>query len=326
MRYVTTAYDQYGNSWNVTAAYNMGNIMLPGNTVSPNAVNTYTVTATFQGKTATATLSVVPGEINHFIVSAPSNATAGVPFELVVTAVDAANNPVADFTGSVSLNASRGTITPSITGDFSGGVWTGAITLSDSGAVVVTASDNAGHSGQSAPVNVVSSSLKPTPTPTPSSSSVEATTSSGATLNLTITGNITSTQISEVTISTNQTAATTTISFTVTGESGTSGFCNITLPKSQVQFGTTPVVYIDGQQIQSQGYSEDDENFYVWYTISFSTHQVKILFTETSSATSIVWYVLIIILVVAGVAVALALVAKRQKNKHSLFGQKLSPS
>jgi tungstate transport system substrate-binding protein len=51
-----------------------------------------------------------------------------------------------------------------------------------------------------------------------------------------------------------------------------------------VAYGNTPTVYIDNQQISNQGYTQDTENFYVWYSTHFSTHQVIILFTQTQSS------------------------------------------
>jgi hypothetical protein len=61
------------------------------------------------------------------------------------------------------------------------------------------------------------------------------------------------------------------VSFTVTGESGTTGFSNITIPISAVPYGTTPTIYIDGQQASNQGYTQDSNNYYVWYTTSAHT-------------------------------------------------------
>ena len=78
------------------------------------------------------------------------------------------------------------------------------------------------------------------------------TTASGATVDLPISGNITSSQMSNVTIATSPSAKTTTISFTVTGASGTTGFGNITIPISDVPYGTTPTIYIDGQPASNQ--------------------------------------------------------------------------
>ena len=105
-------------------------------------------------------------------------------------------------------------------------------------------------------------------------------TDNGTTVDLTIRGNITSSQMSNVTIATNQSSATT-VSFTVTGESGTTGYSNITIPKTLISYGTTPTLFIDNQQATNQGYTQDPENFYVWYTTQFSTHQINIQFAKS---------------------------------------------
>ena len=84
--------------------------------------------------------------------------------------------------------------------------------------------------------------------------------------------------MSNVIISTNQSAMTTTISFTLTGENGTTGFSIMTIPKTVIVNGKTPIVFIDGQQAANQGFTQDSENFYVSYTTQFSTHEIKIEF------------------------------------------------
>jgi hypothetical protein len=53
----------------------------------------------------------------------------------------------------------------------------------------------------------------------------------------------------------------------------------MTIPKEAIPYGTNPVVFIDDQKALNQGYTQDADNFYVWYTIEFSTHQMKIQFT-----------------------------------------------
>jgi hypothetical protein len=58
----------------------------------------------------------------------------------------------------------------------------------------------------------------------------------------------------------------------------------MTIPKTAILYGTNPVVYIDGQQAPSQGYTQDANNFYVWFTTSFSTHQVSIQFVVPSTS------------------------------------------
>ena len=163
----------------------------------------------------------------------------------------------------------------------------------------------------------------PTPIPTPSPTTIPATTDNGSIFNLAINGNITDSQISNITIGTNQSATMTTISFTVTGEGGTIGFGNITIPKSVVTYGTTPTIYNDYQPALNQGYTQDGTNYYVWYTTHFSTHQISIVFTQSSASGAIVqssllqiiYGIAIAVAVVITVVVALMLIIKEQKNK-----------
>jgi hypothetical protein len=53
----------------------------------------------------------------------------------------------------------------------------------------------------------------------------------------------------------------------------------MTIPKDAIPYGTSPVVFVDDQKTLNQGYTQDANNFYVWYTTEFSTHQMKIQFT-----------------------------------------------
>ena len=135
-----------------------------------------------------------------------------------------------------------------------------------------------------------SSTPSPTPTPTltPLPTTVPAKADNGAIIEIAITGNITSSQVSNATITSNQSTTTTTLSFTIKGPNETIGLGNMTIPKTAIQYGTTPIIYIDGQQASNQGYTQDTDNFYVWYTTQFSTHQMTIQFTiaSTSKASS----------------------------------------
>ncbi len=121
------------------------------------------------------------------------------------------------------------------------------------------------------------------PTPTESEATIPATTDNGSTIHLAINGNITASQISNVVMATNQSESTTTLSFTLTGQSGTTGFSNITIPKNSVTFGTTPKIYVDGQPASNQGYIQNSNNYCIWYSTSFSSHQISIIFTVASS-------------------------------------------
>ena len=167
-----------------------------------------------------------------------------------------------------------------------------------------------------APTTAPTPTTKPatTPSPTPTPATVVATTGTGSTVNLKISGNVTSSQISNVTIATGQNQ-TTTVSLTVTGQSGTAGFSNMTIPKSAVTQGSTPKIYIDNQLASNQGYTQDTNNYYVWYTTQFSTHHISIVFTTTPipEFSSPIIISLLIALVV--VTLAALLLRKRETGK-----------
>jgi hypothetical protein len=58
----------------------------------------------------------------------------------------------------------------------------------------------------------------------------------------------------------------------------------MTIPKDAVPYGTAIAVYIDGLEATNQGCTQDSDNFYVWYTTEFSTHQMKIQFEAPSTS------------------------------------------
>jgi hypothetical protein len=145
---------------------------------------------------------------------------------------------------------------------------------------------------------------------------VPATLNIGSTVDIVISGNVTSSQMSNVEIATDQSVAKTTVSFTVTGESGNIGFGNITIPKTAVAYGTTPTIYIDNQAAANQGFTQDANNYYVWYTTHFSTHQVSIVFTGGASAQGFPLWIVLTVVAVGVVCVAtVVLVSKRKKQK-----------
>jgi hypothetical protein len=153
----------------------------------------------------------------------------------------------------------------------------------------------------------------PAPTPAPSATTVTATTDSGAAVTLAICGNVTCSQMSNVTINTAQSATTTKVSFTLTGTSGTTGFGNVTIPKSAVAYGMTPTIYIDNQPASNQGYTQDNNNYYVWYTTHFSTHQVSIVFTAKSSIPEFPSSIILMLLITSAVSVAVVLTLRKRK-------------
>ena len=116
----------------------------------------------------------------------------------------------------------------------------------------------------------------PTVTPTPAPNATIST------LPFSMDGNISITQISNFEMNTDDNANTAVVSFAITGPNGTTGFSNMTIPKTSVPNGTVPTIYIDNIPLESQGFSENADNYYVWFTVHFSTHQISIQFTSNS--------------------------------------------
>jgi hypothetical protein len=87
--------------------------------------------------------------LDHFVFSPVGAQTVGTSFSVTVTAKDAYGNTITNYTGINTLSVSTGTISPTIAGVFSSGVWTGSVTVTDAGSgVTVTATDGT-HSGTS---------------------------------------------------------------------------------------------------------------------------------------------------------------------------------
>jgi hypothetical protein len=300
--FLATASDVYGNTWDVTSSTTWSISSGAEGSWSTNVyasatAGSWTVTGTYASTAYTTDLTVNPAALDHFIFNTVAAQTVNSAFDITVTADDAYDNTVTGYSGTPILSVSTGLINPTTAGAFSSGVWTGPITLSSAGSgVTITATDGT-HIGTSnsftvriaptatptpTPTSTSTSTSTPTSTPVPTSTSsattVPATTGTGSTVDLAISGNVTSSQISNATITSYQPSKTTTVSFVITGPNGTAGFGNMTVPKTAIYYGNSPTVYIDGQQAPNQGYTQDANNFYVWFTTSFSSHQVSIQF------------------------------------------------
>ena len=80
------------------------------------------------------TFTVNAGALDHFVFNSVSTPqTAGTPFSITITAKDANGNTVASYVSTNSLSVSSGTISPTTTTAFTGGSWTGSVTLTQSG-------------------------------------------------------------------------------------------------------------------------------------------------------------------------------------------------
>ena len=112
----------------------------------------------------------VPGSpgVGGFSVLFPSNvATLGAPLEMIVVAFYPNGYPDTSFTGHVYFSASKGTISPSMSGAFVEGSWRGLINMSEAGFdIVVYVNDGNGHTGKSTPISVYQPTQNPSPAQT----------------------------------------------------------------------------------------------------------------------------------------------------------------
>ena len=102
-----------------------------------------TIVATVGSITGNTSVTVLAPSLDHFTIQTiASPQYAGVAFDITITARDSSGNLFTGYTGQAALSASPDSITPNITGNFSGGTWTGSVTLDQAGASVsITATD-----------------------------------------------------------------------------------------------------------------------------------------------------------------------------------------
>ena len=146
---------------------------------------------------------------------------------------------------------------------------------------------------------------KTTPPPNQGSAIIKLTTLDNSTVDLTIRGDGASSTVSAATMTTDNSNSTV-ISLALVGLDVTNGFTNITIPKQAVPLGTTPKIYINSQMAPDQSFTEDANNYYVWYTTFSNTYQLQIVFGQLSSSADS--FPLWIIPVVAIIAIVAALV------------------
>lgn len=125
-------------------------ITAPDNNLTDGTQN-ISITATASGFSAsTATGSVYDNDVHHFNISTVSSpATSSTPFSITVTAQDVNNSQITAFNGQVALSATSDAgpiaLTPTTTGAFSSGYWSGTIAAAQAGTNVriVAATNNA---------------------------------------------------------------------------------------------------------------------------------------------------------------------------------------
>ncbi|HEX9934812.1 MAG TPA: hypothetical protein VGB38_06400, partial [bacterium] len=103
---------------------------------------------------------VSPSTVDHFVFSTIALVqTAGVPFQVTITAQDANNNTASGFSGTANLHDITGTVSPNQI-PFTNGVWTSNLSISRAGADNSLTVNGSGKSGTSSLFNVFSSSAQ----------------------------------------------------------------------------------------------------------------------------------------------------------------------
>ena len=135
--------------------------MWSGNVRITQATLDNQIVATGGGQSGTSGyFNVNAAGVDHFILSSISTQSAGQPFLIKITAQDVYNNTATGFTNTVTINDGTGTITPNTSGNFTNGIWTGNVIISQiRTGNQITVNDGSGHTGSSNTFNIVSSSV-----------------------------------------------------------------------------------------------------------------------------------------------------------------------
>jgi hypothetical protein len=95
------------------------------------------------------------GVVTHFTVtSASASPTIGTPFNITVTALDAAGQTVASYSGTVHFNSSNGQPVQPASAMVTNGTGTFSITLNTAGSQSITATDTNSITGTSTSITV----------------------------------------------------------------------------------------------------------------------------------------------------------------------------
>jgi hypothetical protein len=230
-------------------------------TLSTTGSDSLTVTSGSLTGTTTVTVNPASPTVTHFAVSAPSAATAGTPFSVQVTALDANNNTVTGFTGTVHFTSSDGQAGTGLPADYpfttmDAGSHSFSVTLKTAGSETVSVAS--GSSTGTATVSVSPSTLyKLTFSQPPTSTTVGTTISPAVTVseqdmyNNVLTGDST-TQIG-LALGTNPSGATLTGGGAVTVSHGVATFAGLSLNAAGT--GYTLVASGGGLSVTSAGFN-----------------------------------------------------------------------
>jgi hypothetical protein len=109
---------------------------------------------------ATTIFVISPASLDHFTITAVSSPqTAGVAFNISITAVDQYGNTVTGYAGQNTLSDLSGTISPTTTSSFSAGTWTGSLNITKAYSNDAISTSGSGKSGTTNSFNVKSAAL-----------------------------------------------------------------------------------------------------------------------------------------------------------------------
>jgi hypothetical protein len=162
--------------------------------------------------------------------------------------------------------------------------------------------------------------LSPTPSPTPSpkptfnSTTLRATFSNGSIIDLGVNG-ITALSVTNALISTDHFAGQTTLSLMVIGQKTTDNLSTFTVPKTAVIYGVTAKIYVNNQMALDQGFSQDANNYYIWYKPVFSNYELLIVFASQASPAGMpLWVILSIFVIMLSITIGAVFLNKRRKS------------
>ena len=154
------AFDSFGNAattYTGPVSFNSGDgaAVLPGNSALVAGTGTFSVTLNTLGTQSidvhdvaspgitgnTGPITVQPGGVTHFGLSAPATAMAGDTVNVTVTALDALNNVVTGYTGTVKITTSDGHASLPANSKLTNGVKTFSVVLRTAMNTAVTATD-----------------------------------------------------------------------------------------------------------------------------------------------------------------------------------------
>jgi hypothetical protein len=151
------SYQWYWNGTNAIPLATNATLTLAGVQVANSGYYSVLVTNVF-GAALSSNAVLAVRSLDHFAWN-PLSATrfVNVPFNTVITAQNAANGPVTNFTGTVALTASPAVaFSPAVSGVFTQGVWAGTVTVGQTVSnLVLQAADGLGDTGLASAVNIV---------------------------------------------------------------------------------------------------------------------------------------------------------------------------